>query len=419
MLAQNSDQNMEQAVDRIKRSGALGRSPAYEKLLDYLAECTSSGVVCSEMTLAIDVLHKGEDFDVTADSSVRVYIYKLRQKLEAYYDGPGSHDDIRLRIPKGTYRLVVEQVAEQTQTTKRTSSSNSHFHPYIVTLLPVSLGLICIVLLAVIFLGDEPFQNEAFSQEQQLFWGSLLSDDKPVMIVVGDYYIFGETTENYDIRLVREFDINSESDLREALNGSGDASGAQAPDNRFDVGLTYLPRGSAYAISRVQEILQRTDKNPRITMMSEFSAEDLRSNHVIYIGYISGLGVLENYTFSASQFDVGYSYDELVDIETGERYVSDFIEAEDNRNFVDYGLIASFSVAESSQVVILSGTRDAGLMEMSELAIDSNILSRMELEADENRALMAVFEVYGFNLTNISGDLIGSEYLDASRVWGE
>ena len=413
MLAQNSDSVLEQAIDRIKRSGALGRSPAYEKLLDYLAECTSSGTACSEMTLAIDVLHKGEDFDVTADSSVRVYIYKLRQKLEAYYDGPGSHDDIRLCIPKGTYRLVVEQAVERIQTT------SSNIHPYMATLLPLSLGVICIVLLAVILLGNERLQDEAFSQEQQLFWGNLLSDDKPVMIVVGDYYIFGETTENYDIRLVREFDINSESDLRQALIRSGDASGAESPDNRFDVGLTYLPRGSAYAISRVQEILQRTDKNPRITMMSEFSAEDLRSNHVIYIGYISGLGVLENYTFSASQFDVGYSYDELVNIETGERYISDFIEAEDNRNFVDYGLIASFSVAESSQIVILSGTRDAGLMEMSELAIAPNILARMELEAGESRALMGVFEVYGFNLTNISGHLIGSEYLDASRVWGE
>ncbi|MBT5032028.1 MAG: winged helix-turn-helix domain-containing protein [Proteobacteria bacterium] len=416
MLAPNSDHVLEQAVDRIKRSGALGRSPAYQKLLDYLAECTSSGAVCSEMTLAIDVFHKGEDFDVTTDSSVRVYIYKLRQKLEAYYDGPGSHDDIRLSIPKGTYRLVVEQVVERAQTNQRTTGSNSYFQPYMATLLPVSLGVICIVLLAVIFLGNERLQDEVFSQEQQLFWGSLLSDDKPVMIVVGDYYIFGETTDDYDIRLVREFDINSESDLRQALILSEDA---EFPDNRFDVGLTYLPRGSAYAISRVQEILQRTDKNPRITMMSEFSAEDLRSNHVIYIGYISGLGVLENYTFSASQFGVGYSYDELIDIETGESYVSDFIEAEDNRNFVDYGLIASFSVAESSQIVILSGTRDAGLMEMSELAIAPNILARMELEAGENRALMAVFEVYGFNLTNISGHLIGSEYLDASRAWGE
>jgi hypothetical protein len=413
MLAQESDQELQHQLDRIKRSGALGRSSAYAKLLEYLAEKTRDGVSCSELSIAIDVFNKADDFDVTSDSAVRVYVYKLRQKLQNYYEGPGSEETIRLGIPKGTYRLVAEKIRPNAGTGGQIQPSSS----FSKALLPIGLAIICIALIGYILLGKSNFQSQTISQEQELFWGGIVLDDKPVMIVVGDYYIFGETAVTGEIRLVREFDINSEFDLRQELNQIGDEDALFA-DPRFDVGLTYLPRGSAYAIARVQEILQGTGKNPRITMMSEFSAEDLRSNHVIYIGYISGLGVLESYTFSASRFDVGYSYDQLVNTATAERYTSDFIEAEDDRNFVDYGLISSFSVAEDSQIVVLAGTRDAGLMEMSDLAVASNILSKMELEATDNQAFMSVFEVYGFNLTNISASLISSEYLDENSLSG-
>jgi hypothetical protein len=413
MLAQEIDQEFQDQIDRIKRSGALGRSPAYAKLLDYLAENTRDGVSCSELSIAIDVFNKADDFDVTSDSAVRVYVYKLRQKLQSYYDGPGGEESVRLVIPKGTYRLVAERIRPDEAAVEQNRPPSSHSR----TLLPLGLALLCLALLVYIVIDKTNIQTQVFSAEQQLFWSGIVSDDKPVMIVVGDYYIFGETAVNGEIRLVREFDINSAFDLRQELNQIGDEDALFA-DPRFDVGLTYLPRGSAYAIARVQEILQGTGKSPRITMMSEFSAEDLRSNHVIYIGYISGLDVLEAYTFAASRFDVGYSYDQLVDTETAERYTSDFIEAEDDRNFVDYGLISSFSVAEDSQIVILAGTRDAGLMEMSDLAIASDILSKMKLEAAENQAFMSVFEVYGFNLTNISASLISSENLDENKLSG-
>ncbi len=73
---------------------------------------------------------------------------------------------------------------------------------------------------------------------------------------------------------------------------------------------------------------------------------------------------------------------------SGERYISNVIDAKDGRSFVDYGLIASFSVAENKQMVILTGTRDAALMEISELAIAPNLLTRMQLDANKKISLL-------------------------------
>lgn len=434
MNTQGIEQVLKEIIDKIKRSGALGRSPAYVKLLEYLAEITVSGEVCSEMAVAVDVFNKGDDFDVTSDSTVRVYVYNLRQKLAKYYEEAGSEDNVRLTIPKGAYRLFieVEQGSETNPKAQKTGERQEHLevlggklsHQLNKNSLLAQLAkpsAIIFLLLVCFFLMVYIVINERFplSNEQTQFWGALTVDDKPVMIVVGDYYIFGEQIEKGlgvdEIRLVREFDINSARELRERTDQEDESY-----PYRFDLGLTYLPRGSAFAISNVQDILTLAGKKPRITMMSEFSAEDLRANHIIYIGYISGLDVLEPYMFSKSRFDVGYNYDEVIDTETGKTYLSDFINAEDDRNFVDYGLISRSSISGDSlgenvgdsQLVLLAGTRDAGLMEMSELVVARDVLTRLQLEKGGEEASVSLFEVYGFNLTNISSSLVGNEYIE-------
>lgn len=406
-------QSLKLAVEKICASGALGRSPTYAKLLEYLAEASESGVICSEVSLAIDVFNKGEDFDVTSDSTVRVYVHNLRQKLNNYYEQTGKEDSVRLSIPKGAYRLTIEHTSSGVKTEKTNhlplTSGKSGF-------IYAALGFILALPIVYFASIKNHAEQHLVSEEQSLFWGGMLSDDKPIMIVIGDYYIFGENTQYGDIRLVREFDINSEADLRRAINQNQDDTADTS--SRFDMGLSYLPRGSAYALSRIQENLARTHKKARVTVMSEFDAEDLRSNHIIYLGYLSGLSVLESYTFSASRFDIGFSYDELIDGSTQYRYTSDLIEAEEDRNFVDYGILSSYPNGEGHQIVVVAGTRDAGLMEMSDIAVAPSVLKYMGLDIENHGPLISLFEVYGFNLTNISSTLIGSEYIESDDIWG-
>lgn len=407
-------------INNLVNSGALGRSPVYEKLLKYFAEQNINGKACSEFSIAVDVFDKDSDYDITADSTVRVYIYNLRKKLETYYADLGKSEEKQLYIPKGEYRLLVrnsdtKDIVETTEpnTIPRGQSQLTTTQPAETTKQAFSIkhglltlaAMIATALLTAWLIKPTP-QQDVFSQQQLNFWGGILTDNKPIMVVVGDYFIFAEASEYDDeIRLVREFDINSAEDLRRKITDleSNDSSIAS---RRFDLGLTYLPRGSAYALARVQQLLQKVNKTPRISMMSELSAEDIRANHIIYIGYLSGLGVLEGYVFANSRFEIGDSYDVLIDTETLTHYRSDFIEAQEDLSFTDFGTISSFSLAANNQIIALTGTRDAGLMEMSDIAITSNLLERMQLAGGNKRAYEALFEVDGFNLTNISSQLI-------------
>lgn len=419
-------EQIQHLINQLVDSGTLGRSPIYAKLLNYLAEQSVDGKICSEFSIAVDVFDKDSDYDITADSTVRVYIFNLRKKLNNYYDEVGKNEAQQLYIPKGEYRLLVretnannidstfEQLTPSDDNIKSDNIVSNHINDRNNNLKYGLFTLAAVIITALVtsWLISPTAQEITFSDQQEYFWGGILADNKPVMVVVGDYFIFAESGEfANEIRLVREFDVNSVEDL-ERKNQRLQNLPTSETTERYDLGLTYLPRGSAYALVRVQQLLQKADKTPRVIMMSELSAEDLRANHIIYIGYFSGLGVLEGYVFAESRFEVGDSYDDLIDTETMTHYRSDFIDAEEDRNFTDFGTISSFSLAENNQIISIAGTRDAGLMEMSDLAIAANLLERMQLTGKSGSAYEALFEVDGFNLTNISSKLLINSYRD-------
>ena len=79
-MQQPSDLLQEEA-QKIERSGALGRSRSYVRLLGFLVECSLNGRTPKELEIAMEVFGKGADFDPSQDSMVRVYAHNLRQKL--------------------------------------------------------------------------------------------------------------------------------------------------------------------------------------------------------------------------------------------------------------------------------------------------------------------------------------------------
>src|SRR5215469_18248300 len=97
-------------AERIRSSGVLGRSRLIRRLFDFLVDCSLTDRAPKEIEVAIDVFGKDAGFDVTQDAMVRVYIHKLRRKLEEFYAGPGGGEAERLVIPKGAYRFVIEPV---------------------------------------------------------------------------------------------------------------------------------------------------------------------------------------------------------------------------------------------------------------------------------------------------------------------
>ncbi len=408
-------EELQALVQRIINSGVLGRSRTYAEILTYLAECVINGNNPKEMAIAIDVLGRDADFDVGKDSIVRVHIYHLRNKLKAYFDKYGKQEKYLLDIPKGQYILTAIPVDEVPAEAKGLTGRPLKREAATQWLAAVAIMLL---VLNLFFQFD---QNEPQAESTSAFttlspWKNMFDDEAPILILIGDYYIFGELNERGDvIRMIREFDVNSPEELTFLQE-----MGVAGTEKYFDLNLNYIPSSTAYAVTQIMKILLQGVNPDRINikMISEYTTADLANSHIVYLGYLSGLNSLYNLMFAGSGLTIGSTYDELSNLETGEYYVSSSgLSGADS--YKDYSMLATFPSSNGHQVTMVAGMRDESLINIAQQVgnetVLTNIQSSLSSSASEN-SFEALFEVVGFDNTNFNSELVYIQPRDPEAV---
>ncbi|HTJ19453.1 MAG TPA: hypothetical protein VL494_21875 [Steroidobacteraceae bacterium] len=392
---------------RLRASGALGKPGPLSRLFEFLLG-RSGGSTPKEIEIAVAVFNKKSDFDIGQDALVRVYVHKLRKRLEEYYlRNPGAR---RMVIPKGEYRLVVEavpgavvEVVQERVGLKPDLQPDNKRQSHAAVILAFVLGVVLAVGAALV-VNMQRAKPQAASASP--IWSSLLADDLPVTIVVGDYYLLGEVDQSGDVkRLVREFNINSEAEFIDYLELH--PSSAQQYRN---LRLTYLPTGTAVALADVSALLAGR-KQVRIKLMSELDGETLRTSHVVYIGYLSGLGMLGDFVFGASRLRLQGTYDQLVDSTTERSYTARMPQTPE-RSFVDYGYFATMQGPAGNRIIVVAGTRDNGVMQSAAAATDPKSLAAWVAESGHSQGFESLTEVQGVDRTNLSTNRIFVAPLD-------
>ncbi len=422
-------------ADRIRAAQVLGRSELMQRLFDFLVACSLADKAPKEIEIAIDVFGKDARFEVTRDAMVRVYMHKLRRKLEDYYAGPGREDNGRLTIPRGEYRLVFSENAAE--------STSESVEPIALESLPDEIeqtppprktprsfvwGYVAaaaiIVLLAANLLAwlSDTGHRELRTVRNHPVWQEMVNDDQPIYIVLGDYYIFGELDPHSETnpesvrRLVREFNINSRNDLDQLLKDRPEL------DHRYmDLALNYLPISSAFALHNIVPLLEPNKKNPnqvQVILASDLTPAMIRSSHIVYIGLISGMGILRDIAFAGSQFKIGDTYDELIDRKTNQIYVSQSsVAVNDNTRYRDYGYFATFAGPNNNRILILAGTRDVALMHTAEAVSHSESLRTLVNKAGAQENFEALYAVDAIDRMNLDGQLLLAGGLNTANIW--
>ena len=97
-------------VERVLQSRIFRSSEVLKHLFGYLADQSLAGTGDSlkEYTIGIDAFGKPSDYDPRLDSTVRIQIGRLRQRLSEYYRDEGKDDPLVVDLPKGRFGLVCE-----------------------------------------------------------------------------------------------------------------------------------------------------------------------------------------------------------------------------------------------------------------------------------------------------------------------
>ncbi len=421
----------EQAAS-IVGSGALGRSRSYARLLEFLVECAGGGRTPKELEIAMEVFGRGADFDPSQDSMVRVYAHNLRQKLEHYYATTGRNEPRQLVLARGEYRISLSALDEPAEdagaappVVAPVAAPEASERPQTPAprwrLAAIGAALLAagVALGAGLVWQRVPALPSAAAVAKSPVWADMLDDRLPILVVVGDSYIYGELDEYGDVtRLVRDFDVGSSAELNELMKND-----TTLMSRYLDLDLTYLPTGTASALLDLLRVLYTSDKPVRVVSMSQMNEADLKSSHVIYVGYLSALDKLEDFVFASSTLAIGYTYDELRNMDTGELYTSEAGMPGINHNYRDYAFISTFPGPGGNQIMIVSGTRDAGLMQAAHALADPMFVGSMEQQRPDTSSKQPpsfemLYEVSGYGRTNLDAMLVHTAALNYQEIWG-
>lgn len=376
---------------------ALGRSEGLNRLFDYLADCAAAGARPKEFEVASAVFGRGAAFDGSQDASVRVAVHRLRRKLDDFYAGAGQADAVRLTIPRGEYRMLAERRTDPSVATPRPAMRR--------------WALIAVAAFAALNLAAWgafwlTHRDGTAAARGRAPWAELRTGETPTLLVLGDYYIFGEIDEPAGInRLIRQYSINSASDLDSWLMDNPKALGKYR-----DLNLYYLPVGAAFAMRAVVPLLSGAAGGPdhlRVVMASDLTPDMLKRNNIVYVGYLSGLGLLRDPVFAASRFSVGETYDELVDEVTHRLYESqEGAPGPEGANRRDYGYVAAFRGPTGRRIVVISGARDTGLQEAAEAMANPAALKALAKAAGGADSFEALYEAEGIGRASLGGRLL-------------
>lgn len=94
-----------QALDAVLNGTTFARSAQLRAFLRYICEHELAGHSedLNEYQIAVEVLGRPKDVNLSDDSSVRNRAYELRQRLEKYYANEDPNAPVRIAIPRGGY----------------------------------------------------------------------------------------------------------------------------------------------------------------------------------------------------------------------------------------------------------------------------------------------------------------------------
>ncbi|MFC4308605.1 hypothetical protein ACFPN2_05875 [Steroidobacter flavus] len=412
-------EELQRQAEQFRASGLLGKPGALSRLFDFLLSRSLSGEVPKEIEIALQVFGKGANFDVAQDSVVRVYVHKLRRRLEEFAARSLTPYDSRITIPKGEYRLVLEpstavapvaEVIEPSVEVLPTSrlTRREWLKPALVAVAAFIVGVVLTYAVT-----SNPTDRDLDAVRHSAVWGPLLDDDLPITLVVGDYFLLGEVDQAGNVeRLVREFYINSNQDFLDHLQLN---AGQMANYRNLD--LTYLPAASAFALQDLVPVLN-AGKQVRVTLLSALDPRLLKSTHVVYVGYISGMGMLADRVFAQSRLALGGSFDELHDSQTGTDYVSTAMPmGPEGGAFRDFGYFSTFAGPNGNRIVVISGTRDNGVMHVAETLSRRTGVDEIARRASGAESFESLYEVDGMARAGLNARVVFVSSMKNDAIW--
>ena len=283
-------------LQRVLESKPFKASAVHRELLAYLAEKSLADEAenLKEYAVGVDCLGKPVDYDPRQDSSVRMHVARLRQKLDEYYRNDGKDDGIVIDLPKGAFRLVfapraVEPVAEPAPPPP---AAPRRRRPPVAELVAGALAVALVVSLA---RSRGPSTPPLTPQLQQI-WAPLLESERRLAVCLA-VPVFGAVPEFEGVvgPLPGDWEAASKSS---ALAAAKEAFRSKSASPSYD----YTDVATATGAFRLGQFLAGRSKDVLLTRGDLVTLPELDMDNLVYVGSPQGnpqlQAILANRQFS-------------------------------------------------------------------------------------------------------------------------
>ena len=388
-------------LNKILNSKLFKGRELHRKLLEYLVNASFEGTTPKEVTIAYDIFNKGKDFNSAEDTTVRVHMHNLRNKLEQYYQTEGQSDDIQLFIPKGHYQVKFIKKSRPESHWKRNFKN-----VYVVFL----AALLCCALL---YLLVDKFYFHKHSQyfkgidNNNVFWKDFFDNGYPTSIIIGDFFVFHEHSLQLNrTRRIQDYEINTKEEL--------DVYAEENKDNNVEKWfLGELPHNSIFNITDIQRILLSFKQKLNINFTTEIDIDFIKNRNIIYVGEFKNLRALSDLTsvlplkyetLAWWHGTISYeSQDSLTILKT-------FHDWDISRYVVDLAMVAKLPGQNNENYIIFAGFGYNSQIKVVKLFSDNSSMKKIQEEIETMNGsvpeyFVTVFEVTGFDRASATAQL--------------
>ena len=284
-----TDEGTKSQIERILNSEALRSSEGLRRLLRFLAEKAIAGDAdqLKEYTIGVDAFGKPSSYDPRHDSTVRIQVGRLRQKLGEYYQNEGKDDPIVVELPKGHYRLNFQSrpASEATAEPRIEVPEERNSAPVRRWMVPALLGCLIVVIAWAVYttarlrreVRTDALMRAEWTPEVAAIWSPFVDSPRPLVISISAPMF----VEIPGFGFFRDEKVNRREDIASstALGAISKAVGVK-PGNT----IYYGTLGGANSTFILGKVLSPRKADIAIVTGKELSWRQVSENNMIFVG---------------------------------------------------------------------------------------------------------------------------------------
>ena len=276
-------------IDRILQSQTLYSSQGLRRLLQFLAHKSLCGEddQLKEYTIGIDAFGKPSTYDPRQDSTVRIQVGRLRQKLVEYYQTEGKDDPIVVELPKGRYKLNWQPRPQTEIDFPLTASLTGTAAPSPQSRRTVLLLTVCLIAVAVWAVyatvqmrgtRQSAVLRSQWTPEIAALWTPFVDTERPLLISISAPLF----VELPGFGVFRDLSVNRPEDIPKSPTIAAVQKALHIPLPQPV--MSYGTLGGAHVSFMLGKLLAARKANVSLVNSNELSWRQVSENNLIVIG---------------------------------------------------------------------------------------------------------------------------------------